>query len=751
MTVPECDGRELPALEAPVPGKPRTVVLPVRGMHCASCVVKVESAVGALAGVRGVSVDLPSRTVAVSYLPVPGKFGVRELRRAIEGAGFDVLGESESRAQAERLSLLAQQSEQRVLLTRLQWGALLAAPLFFSDWLNLSPYTAFLLAAPLQIWGGWHFHEGLLRSLRRRSADMNTLVSLSTWAAFLFSAYATLLPETLPAAARHPQWDSVAGLVIFVTFGRWLEAKTRGKTNAAVIRLMRIAPKTARVLRGGQGETIPIGEVEVGETIQVRPGEQIGLDGTVLGGASTVDESLLTGESLPVEKSSGSSVWGGTINKTGSLDVRVSKPGSESALARIVEAVRVSSATKPRIQRFADRAAAVFVPAVILTGVASAVLWALYGPEPQIVYALTCLVSVFAVACPCALGLATPLAIVAGMGRAAEMGIFIRNADVLEDVGRLDVVLFDKTGTLTEGRPRVVDTVVAAGSREEMISYAFAAEQRSEHPFAAAVTAYAREAGIAAAKVDSFEAFPGRGVLIMSGGRAARAGSLAWLKEHGTAVPPEFAARFQEAAGSVLGVALDGRFLGGFILADTLRPSAKPAVQALKAMGLEVYLVTGDRNAASYRVAEEVGIGTVFSEILPEEKVQTVARLKGEGKRVAMVGEGFNDAPALSAADIGISLATGTDIAIEAADMTLINPDLATLGLAIRLSQKIRKVIWENLILAFAYNVLLNPIAAGALYPSLGILLKPQYAGAAMALSSVSVALNSLRLRRKKI
>jgi Cu+-exporting ATPase len=732
-------------------GKPRSVVLPVRGMHCASCVAKVESVIGELPGVRSVSVDLPSRTVAISYLPVPGKFGLRELRRAIERAGYDVLGESESRAQAEQLSLTAQQSEQRVLMTRLQWSLLFALPLFAADWIDLSPYTELLLAIPLQVWGGWHFHEGLVRSLRRRSADMNTLVSLSTWAAFLFSAYVTILPETLPPAARHPHWDAVAGLVTMVTFGRWLEAKTRGKTNEAVAKLMRIAPKTVRVLRSGQAETVPIAEVEVGETVQVRPGEQIGLDGTVLAGHSTVDESLLTGESLPVEKSPGSRVWGGAMNKTGSMDIQVTKPGSESALARIVEAVRVSQSTKPRIQRFVDRIAGWFVPGVILVAVSCAVLWASYGPEPRVVFALTTMVSVLAVACPCALGLATPLAIVAGVGRAAEMGVFIRNADVLESVSRLDVVLFDKTGTLTEGRPRVVETVVMAGPRDEMLSYAFAAEQRSEHPFAAAVVSYAKALGAAAAKVDSFEAFPGRGVLVTSGGRAVRVGSLPWLKKNGSPVPHEHAARFMDLPGSVLGVALDDRFLGAFILADTLRPSAKSAVAALKAMGLQVYLVSGDLNAASYRIAEAVGIKTVFSEVLPEEKLKTVARLKSEGKRVAMVGEGFNDAPALSEADIGIALASGTDIAAEAADITLINPDLETIALAIRLSQKIRKVIWENLALSFAYNLLLIPVAAGALYPAFGVLLKPQYAGAAMVLSSISVALNSLRLRRKKI
>jgi Cu+-exporting ATPase len=724
------------------------VILPVRGMHCASCVAKVEKAVGALAGVSSVSVDLPSRTVAVTYRSVPGKFGVKDLRRAVEKAGYDVLGEAESRAAAESISLLSQQEEQRVLLGRLQLSALLALPLMAAGWMNLSPYTELLLALPIQVWGGWHFHQGLARSLIRRTADMNTLVSLSTWAAFLFSAYVVLMPETLPAAARQAQWDAVAGLIVFVTLGRWLEAKTRGKTNEAVVKLMRIAPKTVRCLRGGREETVELGEVEVGESVVVRPGEQIGLDGTVLAGASTVDESLLTGESLPAEKSAGSAVWGGTMNKTGALEIKVLRPGAESALARIIEAVRTSQATKPRIQRFVDRVAAVFVPAVLLVGTAAAVLWALYGPEPKVIFALTTMISIFAVACPCALGLATPLAIIAGMGRAAEIGIFIRNADVLEDVSQVDVVLFDKTGTLTEGRPQVVGSILLKGTDAEILAWAVAAEQRSEHPFAEAVLSFARTKVVEPPPVDSFEAFPGRGVLIRSGARTARVGSLSWLKEWGCSVPAEHAAEFQEA-GSLLGVAVDGRLLGVFFLADTLKSSAKRAVQALKEMGIEVYLISGDRNTAAYKIAEQAGIATVFAEVLPEEKARIVRRLQAEGKKVAMIGEGFNDAPALANADIGIALASGTDIAIEASDMTLISPDLARLAEAIRLSQRIRRVIWQNLFWAFAYNLVLLPVAAGVLYPHFGILLKPHYAGAAMALSSISVALNSLRLRRR--
>lgn len=724
----------------------RRVVLPVKGMHCASCVDKIERSLAALDGVGDVAVDLPSRTVAVSFIERPG-LDTRALRRAIEKAGYDVLGESDTRSEAEALSLLSRQQEESELLLRLQGSAVLSALLMAAPWLDLSPYTALLIAIPLQSWGGWHFHQGLARSLMRKTADMNTLVSLGTWAAFLYSAYVVMFPETLPAAARHPQWDAVAGLITLVTAGRWLETRTRGKTNEAVMKLMRIAPKTARVLREGHELTVPLAEVKVGETVLVRPGEQIPVDGGVLAGTSTIDESLLTGESLPVEKSPGSHVYGGTINKTGALKILVSRPGAESALARIVEAVRASQATKPQIQKFADRVAAVFVPAVIFVAVLAGLAWALKGPEPKVLNALTAMISVMAVACPCALGLATPLAVIAGMGRAAERGIFIKNADILEQAGTLGVILFDKTGTLTEGKPRVVATIMVHGDEREMLSLAAAAEQRSEHPFAMAVLAHAKAAKVEPAPVDAFEAFPGRGVLIKSQGKTVRAGSLAWLKEEGVRLPPAEAHLFH-GTGSMLGVAREQEFLGAFALADTLRPSAREAVKRLTEMGLEVVLASGDRNEVAYKIGEEAGIARVFAEVLPEEKAKIVARLQAEGKAVAMVGEGFNDAPALSQADIGIALASGTDIAIEAADVTIMNPDLTAVAEAVLLSRRIRRLIRENLGWAFAYNILLIPVAAGALYPAFGILLKPHYAGAAMALSSISVAVNSLRLRR---
>ena len=729
-------------------GAAKRVVLPVRGMHCASCVLKVESALKALEGVREVGVDLPSRTVAISFVPLPGRLEVKHLRRAIEKAGYDVLGESESRAAAESISLMSQHEEQGELLTRLEGAVVLSVPLMMAHWLNLSSYTALLIAIPLQVWGGWHFHKGFSRALLRRRADMDSLVSVSTWSAFIYSAYVVLFPETLPPAARMTQWDAVSGLIVFVTLGRFLEAKTRGKTNEAVVKLMRLAPKTARVVRAGEEKTIPLREVAVGETVRVRPGEQIGTDGEVTSGRSTVDEAMLTGESLPVEKAPGSRVWGGTLNKNGALEIRVTRPGEESALSRLVESVRESQATKPKIQRYVDKIAAWFVPAAIAFAVLTAAVWLRWGPEPRVLLATTCFVSVLASACPCALGLATPLAIVAGMGGAAGMGVFIRNAEILEEVGKLDVVLFDKTGTLTLGRPQVAGVILVRGTEDEMLSWAYACEERSEHPFAAAILSLARERRVKAPPVDSFEALPGRGVMIRSGARLVRAGSLPWLREEGVAIPQDDATRFSEA-GSLLGLAVDGELLGAYRMEDALRPSAAAAVKALKDRGLEVCLVSGDRNAAAYRVAEQVGIGKVFAEVRPEEKADIVRRFQAEGKKVAMVGEGFNDAPALSHADVGIALAAGTDVAIEAADLTLMNPDLTSLAKAMELSQQIRAVIRQNLAWAFAYNLVLLPVAAGALYPRWGILLRPEYAGAAMALSSISVALNSLRLRRR--
>ncbi|MBI4347640.1 MAG: cadmium-translocating P-type ATPase [Elusimicrobia bacterium] len=742
------DAKSRKARKPEKPARIDRVVLPVPGMHCASCVAKIEAALSGVRGVKAAAVHLPSRTAAAEYDPaqVTGEM----LRRAVEAAGYRVPTVTRTFEEAAEWALSGEAAERGRLALRTAVGAVLWAGILLEGLLRLSPYTVWLLATPVQWWCGRHFHEGFVASLRRKRADMNTLVSLSTWSAWLFSTWAIFFPEMLPAGPRNHMLEAAAGLVVLVSLGRWLEALFKHRAGEALNRMLRRAPKTAIVLRGApQAEHIvPLAEVQRGERILVRPGEQVGLDGTVEEGNSTVDESLLTGESMPVEKGRGSRVYGGTINKTGALVVFVTAIGSQMALARIIEAVRRSQATKAPVQRLVDRVAGAFVPAVLGLAVVSAIAWAVWGPDPRATRAVTAFVSILAVACPCALGLATPMAVVLGMGRAAESGIHLRNAESLEKVGRLDAVVFDKTGTLTEGRPEIVAIIPAPGVAEgELLRDAYTAESRSEHPFAEAVRRAARARGLEPKALQSFEALPGRGVHASAGGHQVLCGSPAWLAQHGVRLPDVVRDR-AAGAQSILVVAVDGLFRGALVLADKLRPTALDAVYRLKQQGMQVVLASGDRAAAAHAIAEAVGISQVFAEVLPEDKLRIVKRLQEEGKRVAMVGEGFNDAPALSQADVGIALGSGADVAVEAADVTLLGHDLNHVETAIALSRRIRSIIRQNLVWAFLYNVLLLPVAAGALYPLTGKMLQPHYAGAAMALSSLSVVLNSMRLRR---
>ena len=714
-------------------GGPQRAVLSVPGMHCASCVARIEDALKGVIGVSSAEVHLPSRTAAVNYDPAQAT--AEMLRQAVQAAGFEVPAVSRSFEEAESRSQEGERLQRRRLEIRLVVGAALWLAIVLEKPLQLSPYTVWLLAAPIQFWCARHFHEGLLASLKRRSADMDALVSVSTWAAYLFSTCAVFLPERLPAGSRGHMLESLAGLIVLVTLGRVLEARFRKRSGEALTRMLRRAPKTVRVLRKGVEQLVPLGEVAKGEKILVRPGEQIGLDGTVAEGLAAVDESLLTGESMPVEKEVGTRVYGGTLNKTGALVVVVTQLGSEMAVARIIEAVRRSQASKAPVQRMVDRVSSYFVPAVFLLAVASAVGWAAWGAEPRLARALTAFVSVLAVACPCALGLATPMAVVLGMGRAAESGIHLRNAESLEKTGRLDAVVFDKTGTLTEGRPEVARVVCAEGvSEQELLGAALTAEQRSEHPFAEAVQRLAARRGVAARSVQSFEAWPGRGVSARSGDDQILCGSPAWLAQHGIRLDDEV--RVSAGSGnSILVVAVNGVYRGSFVLADRLRTNAIEAVFRLKQMGLDVVLASGDRSGAAHAVGEAVGIQKVYAEVLPEDKLRIVKRMQEEGKRVAMVGEGFNDAPALSQADVGIALGSGTDAAVESADVTLLTHDLMHVVTAIELSRRIRSIIRQNLAWAFLYNILLLPLAAGAFYPLTGRMLDPQWAGAAMATS----------------
>ncbi len=721
------------------------MVFPVKGLHCAGCVAKVEKAASAVKGVEQARADLVSGTLAVRTKP-GADVSADLLRTALDRMGYELLGGGTQPWEAEIQAAARKRAQEKTLLMRLLLGAAISFPLTAAARLGLSPYTELLLGVLLQLVAGRHFHEGLIRSLKRKSADMDTLVSLSTWTLFGLSTVVAFWGHLLPPAARAPQWDALASLVTIITLGRYLESRTRGRAGEAIACFMGMAPKTVRLVRGGREETVLLDEARPGDLLRVRPGEQISLDGEVAAGISTVDESLLTGESMPVEKSPGARVFGGSFNQGGSLDIMVLKLGEESALARIIDAVRRAQSSKPRLQRLADRVAAVFVPSVFALGALAAVLWAVYGPEPRTINALMAIASIFAVSCPCALGLATPLAVSAGIGRAAQMGILVRDADIFEKASRVDTILFDKTGTLTQGRPRVTQAAAVSGTPQELFRLALAAEKKSEHPFARAIVEHALAHGAVDAPLEFFESIAGRGVRTRSAGLTIRAGSVEWLASEGIHVPGDALPAVSDGR-SLVGVAAESRLVGFYVLDDALRPGAAAAVSDLKGLGLAVGLVSGDRPEVCRRFAAQAGIPLVFGGAMPEEKAGIVSRFQDDGKAVAVVGEGFNDAPALSKADLGIALAAGTDVAVQAADITLGKADLGSITAALRLLRATRRVILENLFWAFAYNVLLIPVAAGVLYPIWGLTLKPQYGAVAMALSSVSVVLNSLRLR----
>nr|MDP9486436.1 copper-translocating P-type ATPase [Actinomycetota bacterium] len=619
-------------------------------------------------------------------------------------------------------------------------------------WLNLALLA---LATPVQFWAGWRFYRGAWGALRHGQANMNTLVAVGTSAAYLYSAGATLAPGLFDGRAD-VYFETSALIVTLVLLGRLLEARARGRTGEAIKRLAGLRAKTARVVRGDGEVDIPVEEVEVGDVVVVRPGERVAVDGIVVSGESAVDEAMITGEPIPVTKRVGDEVIGGTINKTGAFRFRATKVGRDTALAQIMRLVEEAQGSKAPIQRLADRISGVFVPVVLALATLTFFVWLLFGPEPAFTLALLNFVAVLIIACPCAMGLATPTSIMVGTGRGAERGILVKGGEALEAAHRLTTVVLDKTGTLTRGEPRLTDVVPANGlPEEELLRLAASAERASEHPLAEAIVAGARGRGIRLADPEEFEAPTGRGVRATVEGRAVLIGSRKLMRESG--VPEDgLAPRFEglSAAGKTpVLVAVDGRIAGLVAVADTVREESREAVETLKNMGLKVAMISGDDGRAAGAVAGELGIDRVLAEVLPEEKAGEVKNLQAEGEVVAMVGDGINDAPALAQADVGVAIGTGTDVAIEAADLTLISGDPRGVARAIRLSRATIKNIRQNLFWAFAYNVVLIPVAAGALYPFFGEagLLNPVLAAAAMALSSVTVVTNALRLRRAEV
>ena len=739
--------------------------LAITGMTCASCVANVESALRGVSGVKSADVNLATERATVELDPTRADFPA--LVRAVERAGYGALAlsaDQKERAVVEDRERAARRAQLVSLRRRLVVAAVLASLTMIVSMADLliggladAPWRAYLgfaLATPVQLWAAAPFYVNAWGAARHRQTNMNTLIVVGTTAAYGISVVATFLPQVFANAGLDPHqylyYETAAAIVALVLVGRYLEARARAHTSDAIRGLLALGAKSARVRRpGGTEEDVPIDELQVGDVIIVRPGETIATDGLVIAGDSAVDESMLTGESVPVEKSAGDDVAGGTINASGTLRFRATRVGADTALAQIVRLVEEAQGSKAPIQRLVDRVASVFVPIVFVVAAAAAIAWWIYGPEPHFAYAVTAFIAVLIIACPCALGLATPTAIMVGTGRGATRGILIKSAQALEMAQKIDVVAFDKTGTLTVGRPEVVDWVTCADiGEDEALRLIASAELRSEHPLAAAVVEHARAKGLELTEPTTFEAIAGSGVHAVVEGRDIWVGNAALARAHGFAGLGDGMLSHHQAEGRTTLVAtIDGQPGAVLAAADVPKAAAADAIQEIRALGARTLLISGDTRRTVEAIAKTLGIDEVRAEVWPEAKAQMVAELQQRGHRVAMVGDGVNDAPALARADLGIAIGSGTDVAIAAAEIVLVGGDPRGVPRALRLARRTVATIRQNLFWAFFYNVALIPVAAGALYPFTGWLLSPVLAAAAMAVSSVTVVSNSLRLR----
>jgi heavy metal translocating P-type ATPase len=746
-----------------------TIELSVSGMTCASCVGHVEKALRAVPGVVGATVNLATERASVKTLA--GDNIIHALVKAVAGAGYEASPVAAADGDATARQQAAKDEEQGKLLRSVILAGLLTLPLLVIEmgshmvpslhhWLagtfgegNVRVFS-FVLATIVQFGPGLVFLRKGFPALMRAAPDMNSLVMLGTGAAYLYSSVATFLPDLLPAGTEGTYFESGAVIVTLILLGRWFETRAKGRTGAAIRSLIALQPKTARVLRDGAESDVSVDSVRPGDVVILRPGERVPVDGEVTDGASFVDESMITGEPAPVRKEAGSVVTGGTINGSGALRFTAQKVGADTLLAQIVRTVQAAQGAKLPIQALVDRVTLWFVPVVIVLALVTFAVWLTLGPSPALSHALVNAVALLIIACPCAMGLATPTSIMVGTGRGAELGILFRQGDALQALKDVQIVALDKTGTLTKGKPELTDIEPANGfTADEVLRLVGSAENRSEHPLAQALVAAAKARNLALAEPADFTSDPGRGVTATVEGRKVAIGGHRLMEEVKLDIAP-FAARAKalaEAGKTPLYAAIDGRIAAIIAVADAVKETTPAAIAALHRLGLKVAMVTGDDRRTAEAVARGLGIDEVWAEVLPTDKAEVVKRLQGRGAKVAFVGDGINDAPALAQADVGIAIGTGTDIAIESADVVLMSGDVMGVPRAIALSQAVIANIRQNLAWAFGYNALLIPVAAGVLYPAFGILLSPVFAGLAMALSSVSVVSNALRLKRFQV
>jgi Cu+-exporting ATPase len=740
----------------------------IRGITCASCVTKIETALLATPGVLKASVSVGTEEAEVEYLP--GATDLPAVKAAVGSVGYEVLDTPPPRSpEARDREAEAREREYRGLMRQWWFGAavgvftmIMSYPWLFPvlrDWFPRESHRLWYMwagmgAASLAVlmYSGHHFFTGAWQALKHRSANMHTLIALGTGVAWIYSTIALVFPQIFPSSEFTDVYYDVTVVVIaLVDLGLAMELRAKGRTSEAIKKLIGLQARTARVLRGGQEADIPVEEVLVGDVVIVRPGEKIPVDGEVVEGASAVDESMVTGESLPVEKKVGDEVIGATINKTGAFKFRTTKVGKDTALANIIRMVQDAQGSKVPIQRIVDVVSGYFTPSVAILAILGFMLWYTFGPEPRLVYALIVAVTTLIIACPCALGMATPMSLTTGVGLGALNGILIRGGDALQTAAKLQTVILDKTGTITHGKPALTDAVVSGGFDETtLLRLAGAVEKSSEHPLAAAIVEGAQGRGLSLPDATSFNAIPGHGIEAVVEGRTLLLGNAKLMRDRSVTLGAleERAAALADNGKTPMYVSIDGKAAGIVAVADTVKEDSRAAIQSMKAMGLEVVMMTGDNERTGTAIARQVGIERVLAEVLPQDKAFNVQKLQLEGKRVAMVGDGINDAPALAQADVGFAIGTGTDVAIAASDITLIKGSLRGVVTAIQISQATMRNVYQNLAGAFVYNVLGLPVALGVLYPFFGVLLSPLLAALAMSFSSVTVIGNANRLKR---